>query len=166
MTYAVRSTSGRLLCRCKTQAEAEAYVRQMQTAAAGSPVTAEIVSTRKTHDGVTVFLHEDGSVSDRARFASRAKLPPAIMWRVWGDISVYDYHELPALILRAKKLGYWPPAAPGRPHTRIVSQARTANLTDAQHEAILASQKRTRWFDPQTGVLTYAPGFLPNERKR
>ena len=30
MTYAVRSTSGRLLCRCKTP---EAYVRQMQTAA-------------------------------------------------------------------------------------------------------------------------------------
>ena len=42
----------------------------------------------------------------------------------------------------------------------------TVYMTDAQREAILASQKRSNWFDPQTGTLMYAPGMSPGERRR
>jgi hypothetical protein len=114
----------------------------------------EVVSTRKTHDGVTVRLHQDGAISNRTHFIGRVKLPTSIMWRVWGDIESYTHEEIPALIKQAKKLGSWPPAAPrSRP-------------TAEESDRILAGQKRTQWFDPTTGVLTYAPGFLPAERRR
>lgn len=122
-----------------------------------SPISQEpeIISTRKTYDGITVNLHKDGSVSDRRAYVSRSKLPTNVMWRFWGDISLYDWAEIPALIKQVNKLGTWPPPR----------RARATNLTEAQRLAILASQKRTRWFDPQTGVLMYASGFLPGDRQ-
>lgn len=63
---------------------------------------AEIVSTRTTFDGVTVYLHADGSVSDR-RCVQRGKLPVTTMWRAWGDVCTYTHAELPEMIRAAKR---------------------------------------------------------------
>jgi hypothetical protein len=144
--YVVRSKSGRVLRRCLTRRDAEAFIAQQKS----PDPDPEIVSSRMTHDDVRVHLHKDGSVSTRSHFF-RVRLPVSVMWRAWEDVSLYDYNELSAFIKQVKKLGTWPPKR--RP-------------TNAESEAILAGQKRTMWFNPQTGILTYAPGFLPSERKR
>jgi len=52
--------------------------------------TSEIVSTRKTFDGVEVYLHADGSVSTRMWFF-RGKFSSDVMWRAWGDIGIPAY---------------------------------------------------------------------------
>lgn len=74
----------------------------------GHAAHAEIISTRKTFDGVTVHLHADGSVSDRLRYVAGGKLPADKMWRVWGDVELYEHAELPQLIRDVKK-GHWKP---------------------------------------------------------
>jgi hypothetical protein len=67
--------------------------------------TAEVVARRTTFDGVTIFLHADGSVSDRLNFF-RGKLPAASMWRAIDDASIYTHAEVPAMI-RDAKAGKW-----------------------------------------------------------
>lgn len=67
-----------------------------------------IIATRTTFDGVTVYLHSDGSVSDRLNFF-RAKLPIASMWRAFDDVSIYTHAEIPSFIREAKG-GKWSPA--------------------------------------------------------
>lgn len=67
------------------------------------PTTTEIVATRTTFDGVQVFLHADGSVSDRLRFIGRTKLPAATMWRAAADFSLYTHDELPAFIKKVAR---------------------------------------------------------------
>jgi hypothetical protein len=64
---------------------------------------AEVVSTRTTFDGASVFLHADGMVSNRLHVVAGGKLPLASMWRVWGDVCVYTHAELPEMIRAAKK---------------------------------------------------------------
>jgi hypothetical protein len=98
-----------------------------------------VVSTRTTFCGITVSLHADGSVSNRSHFIGRAKLPISVMWRVWDDICTYTHDEIPALV-RAVRDGSWEPVRV-RP-----------NMTEERHQAILAGQVRTRWFDAN-GVL-------------
>lgn len=63
----------------------------------------EIVATRTTYDGVQVFLHADGSVSDRLRFIGRTKLPETTMWRAAEDFCLYTHAELPAFIKNVAK---------------------------------------------------------------
>jgi len=63
--------------------------------------TAAIVATRTTFDGVQVFLHADGSVSDRLRFIGRVNLPLATMWRAAADFSLYTHAELATFIKKA-----------------------------------------------------------------
>jgi hypothetical protein len=65
--------------------------------------TNQIVATRTTFDGIQVFLHTDGSVSDRLRFIGRTKLPVATMWRAAADFSLYTHAELPAFIKKVAK---------------------------------------------------------------
>lgn len=89
----------------------------------------DIISTRKTFDGVTVFLHADGSVSDRRAFVGRIKLPRATMWRAWEDVCTYTHAEL-ADFIRAVRDGLWTPV-------RIRS-----DMTEERHQAILSSQPR------------------------
>lgn len=55
----------------------------------------EIVARRTTLDGVRIFVHADGSVSDRMSFL-RARLKPAAMWRWVQDICILNYSELEA----------------------------------------------------------------------
>lgn len=66
-------------------------------------LTEPIVATRTTFDGVQVFLHADGSVSDRLRFIGRTKLPEATMWRATADFCLYTHVELPAFIKNVAK---------------------------------------------------------------
>lgn len=52
----------------------------------------EVVSARRTLDGISVFLHADGSVSDRANFLrNRVRRD---MWRFWQDVCVLKHSEL------------------------------------------------------------------------
>src|SRR3954465_3186377 len=85
---------------------------------------ADIVSTRKTFDGVTVYLHADGPVSDRLSYF-RGKLPVATMWRVWGDICTYTHAEIPGMI-RSVKSGAFVPVRIRQTPTREVVEARFA----------------------------------------
>lgn len=66
-------------------------------------ITDPVVATRTTFDGVQVFIHADGSVSDRLRFIGRTKLPEVSMWRAVGDICLYTHAELPAFIKKVAK---------------------------------------------------------------
>jgi len=101
----------------------------------------EIISTRATFDGVTVFLHADGSVSDRRSFF-RGKLPVATMWRVWGDICTYTHAEIQEMI-RSVKRGTFVPVRI-RPVT-----------TEAQFEARRASQILTMGFNARGVLVRY-----------
>jgi len=56
-----------------------------------------VVATRTTSDGVKVYLHADGAVSDRQSYF-RVKRPVATMFRAIDDVSLYDAAELPAFI--------------------------------------------------------------------
>lgn len=105
-----------------------------------SRVEPEVVSTRKTFDGVTVRLHADGSISDRRAYVSRAKLPKEVMWRVWGDIETYTHAELPQLLRDVKA---------GRFQSVIIRKG----LTEEQHQKILDEQKKHRKMDWHSGVL-------------
>jgi len=67
----------------------------------------EIVSTRQSFDGVTVYLHADGSVSTRMWFF-RGKFPVAKMWRAWGDICTYTVQEIPGYLHAVKRMGHAP----------------------------------------------------------
>lgn len=62
----------------------------------------KVVASRSTFDGVTVFLHEDGSLSTRSNFIGRAKLPVATMWRLFDDVCTYTIEELPNFIRGAR----------------------------------------------------------------
>lgn len=131
--------------------------------------THEVVARRHTADGVLVQFWSDGAITVGHEMQNRVvakAVPKDALWAVAGDVSLYDASEVSALVRAARK-------APGdvtavrlamRAHAPKRSTA--ADLTDAQREAILASQKRTQWFDPQTGILQYAPGFLPSEQRR
>jgi hypothetical protein len=72
-----------------------------------NPTEPAVISTRVTFDNVTVYLHEDGSVSDRLRFC-RSKLPTNIMWSVWAWVETYRSAELPQLI-KSARAGKWSP---------------------------------------------------------
>jgi hypothetical protein len=63
-----------------------------------------ILATRTTADGVTVFLHEDGQVSNRVHYY-RTRLPMAVAFRVMDDLCLADSAEIPALLRAAKKGG-------------------------------------------------------------
>ena len=63
----------------------------------------EIVSVRTTFDGARVHLHANGEISGRTHYVRGGKLPRASMWRVWSDVCVYTFDELPELIRKAKK---------------------------------------------------------------
>ena len=71
--------------------------------------TNEVVATRMTFDGVTVFLHSDGRLSDKFNFIKGGKLPVESMWRVIADLAVYTHAELPALIAEVRS-GKWIPS--------------------------------------------------------
>lgn len=71
--------------------------------------TPEVVASRKTFDGVQVFLHADGSISCVMYFL-RGRLPVDQMWRVIDDFCLYDWAELPQL-LRDVRAGAWKPFA-------------------------------------------------------
>lgn len=60
------------------------------------------ISTRQTFDGVTVYLHADGSVSTRMWFF-RGKFDASTMWRAWGDISMYKAEEIPDYMREVKR---------------------------------------------------------------
>jgi hypothetical protein len=94
-----------------------------------------IISTRRTFDGVTVYLHADGAVSDRMSYIGRVKLPVATMWRAWEDVCTYEHTELRAFI-KAVRDGTWTPV-------RI-----RPDMTEERHQAILATQVRTCGFGP------------------
>lgn len=95
----------------------------------------DVVSTRTTFDGVTVFLHADGAVSDRRSFVGRIKLPLAGMWRAWEDVCTYTHAEL-ADWIRAVRDGSWSPV-----------RIRTA-MTEERHQAIISTQPRRCGFGP------------------
>lgn len=99
-----------------------------------SNYSSPVVSTRATFCGVTVFLHADGSVSDRRAYIGRIKLPVASMWRAWEDVCTYTHDELPAFI-RAVCDGTWTPV-----------RIRPA-ITAAKFEAACAARVRTCGFD-------------------
>lgn len=63
----------------------------------------EVVATRKTFDGVVVYLHADGSVSTLMHFLRGGKLPLASMWRFAADICLMTFAELPEEIRCEKK---------------------------------------------------------------
>jgi hypothetical protein len=67
---------------------------------------APIVATRTTFDGVTIFFHEDGEVSNRRHFY-RGRLPKALIFTVADNLCTYMEIELPAL-LRDAKVGRYP----------------------------------------------------------
>lgn len=71
-------------------------------------VDSAIVAKRKTFDGVVVFLHANGEMSDHLNFIKGGKLPAAVMWRFAADVCLYTHAELPNLI-RAAKRGEWRP---------------------------------------------------------
>lgn len=93
-----------------------------------------IVSTRTTFCGVTVFLHADGSVSDRMRYLTGGKMPTDTMWRAWEDVCIYTHAEIPAFI-RSVKAGTWVPF-------RIRPE-----ITDDRFNEIRATHKQTCGFD-------------------
>jgi hypothetical protein len=64
----------------------------------------EVVATRQTFDGVTVYLHADGALSTRMAFVGGGNLPLAAMWRFVGDICLMTFAELVGEV-RAEKRG-------------------------------------------------------------
>lgn len=66
--------------------------------------TNPVVATRKTFDGVTVYLHSNGELSTVMYFVKGGKLPLASMWRFAEDICLMTFKELPDQI-RAEKKG-------------------------------------------------------------
>lgn len=78
------------------------------TNANSKAIETEIVATRQTFDGATVYLHADGAISFRTHFSRGGRLPIANMWRVWEDVCTYTADEIPALI-RAARAGNWVP---------------------------------------------------------
>ena len=137
----------------------------------------EVMARRRTADGQLVQVWSDGAITvgheTSNRYAGK-KIPRSLLWVIADDVSLYDAREVTALVKAARKALSQHPSgdtatlrvAMRQNVPRLGPPVRTANLTDAQREAILASQKRTQWFDPQTGVLTYAPGYLPSEVAR
>lgn len=79
----------------------------------------EVVAKRTTFDGVTIYIHSDGSVSDRLNFF-RGKLPLETMWRAIDDVAVYTHAEVPQMI-REAKAGKWSDAW-------VAAQAQKARL--------------------------------------
>jgi hypothetical protein len=75
----------------------------------------EVIATRKTFDGVTIFLHADGQVSNRLSFY-RGRLPMVVAFRVMDDLCLYTAAEIPDLMRRAKSGRY--PAKSARPVAR------------------------------------------------
>jgi hypothetical protein len=55
----------------------------------------QIVASRLTFDRVLVFVHADGSLSDRLNFLRGGRLPLATLWRKIDDICLYTHAELP-----------------------------------------------------------------------
>ena len=84
----------------------------------------KVIATRNTFDGVTVFLHEDGSLSTRSSFIGRVKLPVATMWRHFDDVCLYAIEEIPNFI-RAAKAGNTP--AKPRPSAEMSEGIMAAN---------------------------------------
>ena len=61
----------------------------------------EIVATRTTLDGVTVYLHADGKLSTRnLDVVYGAKLAVATMFRAIDDLSLYEFAEIKAFCAR------------------------------------------------------------------
>ena len=87
----------------------------------------EVVAKRRTSDGAVVNFHADGQVSFVTYFL-RTRLPLSIMWKVAGDVCLYDAAELPAL-LRKAKAGDWRPfrVSVPAPSTAIYKEIKNAN---------------------------------------
>jgi hypothetical protein len=66
--------------------------------------TTETIARRQTFDGVTVYLHSDGSISTRDRVLPVAfRLPVATMHRVFDDVCVWTIEELHTLAMLARE---------------------------------------------------------------
>jgi hypothetical protein len=136
----------------------------------------EIIARRTTHDGKPVQFWSDGAITVGPETGNEyvaKKVDKDILWAIAGDVALYNARELPRLVKAGRKALTANPRGDiadlrvaMRKNAAVGALIPTANLTDAQRAAILASQKRTQWFDPQTGTLTYAPGFLPGERRQ
>lgn len=99
----------------------------------------EIVSTRTTFDGVTVYLHADGSVSDRRSFVCGGRLPVADMWRAWDSVSIYTHAEIPDFIRSEKG---------DKRAKRRLAMATRKPMTEEDHERILSlPSRRGVWVD-------------------
>ncbi len=86
----------------------------MTTMTTMTEIDPEVIATRSTSDGVTVHLHEDGSVSTRFHFF-RTRLALDVAHRVMDDVCLYDMGEVPGLLREVKKGSY---AKKGRPVKR------------------------------------------------
>lgn len=83
-----------------------------------------VVAVRETLDGVTVYLHADGSLSTHTHYLYGGKLPEATMWRLIDDVCLYMFEELRGFLCQAR-LGNIPPKP--RPTMEDSLRAMSAN---------------------------------------
>lgn len=87
----------------------------------------DIVATRTTFDGVTVYFHADGKVSTRS-IVLYGRLPVAKIFTVADNICTHTWEEVPGLI-KAARAGLFPPKAnrgTGRLDPSIIARQRIA----------------------------------------
>jgi hypothetical protein len=75
---------------------------------------AEKIATRKTSDNKTVLFWSDGSVTSGmggVPHGTSGVVPKAIQNWLMGDVSLYDWDELPKVIQLARKLHKAKPSA-------------------------------------------------------
>jgi hypothetical protein len=96
----------------------------------------EIAARRRTFDGVQIFVHADGSLSNRTNFIGRSKLPISMIWIVADEICTYTHDELAGLI-RSVKSGAWEQA-------REKTRSRLAWIASGNAEAQVETNRRDR----------------------
>ncbi len=63
------------------------------------------IATRHTADRIRILVWSDGSLTNGLGFSVRGgKLPASVLWRVVGDLALFDWTELPSVIRTAKKV--------------------------------------------------------------
>ena len=67
---------------------------------------AELVAKRKTADNYTVLFWSDGAVTNGMQFYPKGirKIPTEAMWAVAGEVELFDWSEVPALMRAARRI--------------------------------------------------------------
>lgn len=63
-----------------------------------------IIMRRRSADNVSVVAWSSGEVGSRMQLQHRGRLAPEVVSAIMGEVEIFDFRELPALIRAAREL--------------------------------------------------------------